>query len=332
MRIIFNLISVGAANNGGTATIFHSANILTAMKHEVFIVSNIENRFTWFPLTAKFMRVSKPFNYPNADAHIATGFKSVKYVDKAPLYKGKKFHWIRAHETWITNDIESVYKADTIKWVNSVCLQDFLKEHYNIDTEILYPGISPHVFYNDKPERHSSKPKYIVVGALLNKKPRKRYGWIKKAFTDLKRTYRDSIYFVMYGDCGKDLTRDIPGYSYIQQPSPTKLRDLYNKIHVWLAPTESEGLHICPLEAALCGCLVVGTDAPLAGMRDWLVDGETGYVACNGYSHFYSKILEAIECPGAKAKLLTDNAIDIITSRIGYRHENMEKMIELIGE
>jgi len=332
MIITFNLIGTGAANNGGTATLFHSANILTAMGHKVFVVSNIENRFTWFPLICDFIETSHPFSYPNADANIATGFQSVKFVASAPISKGKKFHWIRAHETWITKDVEKIYRLNTTKWVNSICLQDFLKKMYGVDTRILYPGISSHCFYNDKPERHGSKPGYIVVGALLNKKPRKRFEWVKKALISLKRMYDSRILFVLFGDCGKDIDNELPAYSYIQQPSQIRLREIYNKIHVWLAPTQSEGLHICPLEAALCGCLVVGTNAPLAGMRDWLTDGETGYVAHNGYSYFYSKILEAIDCPNAKAKHIADNAYDVITSRIGERYENMQRMIELIGE
>jgi len=327
MKITINAIDTGFSNNGGTKTLFHSANILTDMGHEVKCVSNHPNKFTWFPLKAEFIQTRHPLAYPDADANIATGFQSVKNVVAAPPQKGKAFHWIRAHETWITKSLGKIYNAPTVKWVNSEGLKFFIKREYNVDTELLYPGVDLDIFFNTNLRRYDLE--YFTVGALNNKKPRKRQDWLVRAFDHLNRSYGARAAFLMFGNDGKPLDIRLLN-AYIQQPSPAILRTVYNKVKVWLAPTYSEGLHICPMEAALCGCLVVGTTAELAGMRDWLVDGHSGFMSENDFGSFYAKIVEAVKCTSHKAMIIADTARNTIENVIGSRERNMKRMVELI--
>lgn len=327
MKITINAMDTGFSNNGGTKTLFHSANILTDMGHEVRCVSNHPNKFTWFPLKAEFIQPKHSLAYPDADVNIATGFQSVRNVVAAPPQKGKPVHWIRAHETWITKQLERVYKAPTTKWVNSEGLKFFIKRQYGVDTKVLYPGADLDVFYNTNKRRYDLQ--YFTVGALSNKKPRKRQDWVAKTFENLNRTYGAKAAFVMFGNDGRPLDVKYV-HAYLQQPKPDILRAMYNKVKVWLAPTYSEGLHICPIEAALCGCLVVGTTAELAGLRDWLVDGHTGFMGENDYGGFYGSVLAAIKCSGKDALKIVETARNTIENVIGTRERNMERMIELI--
>ena len=102
MKITFNLQGVGPGNNGGTATLFNSANILHQMGHEIQIVSEVFNEFTWFELDgpAYIKTDGLVSDYPDARAIVATGAHSVQHVLNAPASKGSKFWWIRAHEAW----------------------------------------------------------------------------------------------------------------------------------------------------------------------------------------------------------------------------------------
>ena len=330
MRITFNLQDTGLGNNGGSATIIRSVHELMKQGHEVCLVCNNPNNFTWFTIEAEVVHTDKGyFRYPDGDVIIATGFQSVKHVERAPNSKGVKWHWIRAHESWITKDLKSVYHASTFKMVNSVCLKDFILREYGTYCDIIYPGIDGKVFRNLRPERHSEKHKGVHIGALYNMKKRKRFNWIVDVFIKLKSIYKNEINFYLFGDTCRP--QNLPfDFTYIKQPTTDVLVDLYNRIHIWLAPTESEGLHICPVEAQLCGCLVVGTNAELAGMRDWLEHGVTGFVSQNDLKSFFEKTIDAIEMPESEANILVNNAINIIRKKIGTRYKNMKRMVKLL--
>ena len=75
---------------------------------------------------------------------------------------------------------------------------------------------------------------------------------------------------------------------YLYKPTPDQLREFYNEVDFWIAPTKKEGLHIPPQEAMLCGCVLIGTggkstkdDYALSGMHDYLVHNETGFAVDN---------------------------------------------------
>ena len=170
MRITINCIGTGCGDNGGTATLFHSANVLSRFGHEINIVSDKESYFTWFSLKGpRFIKAYKD-EYPNADILIATGAGSVKHVREAPKEKGLKFWWIRAHETWIAtqDDLMKMYQIPTIrKMVNSSDLQRYIKRKAGERFQIIRPGNDFHVFYQTRKRDWQSK-EIFTLGALHN--------------------------------------------------------------------------------------------------------------------------------------------------------------------
>ena len=133
MKIIFDLRRVGLGNQGGSSTLVKSGNTLVNMGHEVIFVDSMKNKHTWTPLEAKHIRRHDDKNLPDGDVIIATGYKSVSKTMKAPAKCGIKAHWIRAWEHWQYSEkdiVDKVLKPDTIKLVNSICLQNKLKKYY----------------------------------------------------------------------------------------------------------------------------------------------------------------------------------------------------------
>jgi hypothetical protein len=131
MRILFDLRTIGLGDNGGSSTIVKSANTLIDLGHDVILISTGRNQHTWTKLKAKYVTPSRNRQVPNADAVIATGFRTVKPTMSLPDRCGIRAHWIRAWETWQIKEEEIVNKVlnqPTIKLVNSLCLQDKLKE------------------------------------------------------------------------------------------------------------------------------------------------------------------------------------------------------------
>ena len=100
MKLTFDLRRTGLGNNGGSATIIKSANMLQKLGHEVFIIDSIKNKHTWNKLEVPHLICKKNKEIPNADIIIATGYRSAQTTVDAPKRCGVKFHWIRAWETW----------------------------------------------------------------------------------------------------------------------------------------------------------------------------------------------------------------------------------------
>jgi glycosyltransferase involved in cell wall biosynthesis len=65
---------------------------------------------------------------------------------------------------------------------------------------------------------------------------------------------------------------------HIKHPDSPTLNRWYNGLKVWFAPTELEGLHNPPMEAALAGCALVCSDHPRNGMWDYVISNETALV------------------------------------------------------
>ncbi len=277
MRITFNLQNVGAGNNGGTATLFHSANILHALGHKVNVVSDMENRFTWFELDGPEFVQTYRDDYPDADVLIATGTNSMKYVVNASKSKGIKFWWIRAHETWIVDlkTLLSRYKNPNVrKMANSEDLRKHIKKETGEKAVLMRPGLDFDMFRPAHKRDWLSK-KDLVIGALYTERPSKRFKWVHYIIAGL-RGKGISCKLKLFGTWEPPIALDYD--EYLEKPAPERLARMYNEVDFWIAPTKMEGLHIPPQEAMLCGCVVIGAAGELNGMNDYIQHEATGHL------------------------------------------------------
>ena len=103
MKIIFNSVNSGLANNGGSQRIIRMALALKNFGNEAIIISNRKNRFTWFDFDHSIVQEANedPTTWPKCDVIIATGCSTIWETVAYPyLSKEKKFYWIRGFETW----------------------------------------------------------------------------------------------------------------------------------------------------------------------------------------------------------------------------------------
>ncbi len=331
MRITFNLHNTGAGNNGGTATLFHTANILHSLGHTVFIVSNIENSFTWFNLKGPEFMLHKDIDFPNADVLIATGVKSVKSTLAAKGNKGIKYWWVRAHETWSAPDghLYAYYRNVNInKIVNSLCLQNYIQGKMDLTFPIIRPG-TDNDFFKPVKKRNWAMKKIWNLGALYNEKERKRFSWITEIYDGLKKK-KVAVRLHLFGT--DSLPDDLECTSYIQNPNSQQLLDFYNKVDLWLAPTKSEGLHMPPQEAMLCGCVLFGANEKLSGMVDYLEDGETGFIIenCQEAIQLISNSVSSKEARKLLESVSSKGREKIIS--LGDRTTNIKKMVQLFED
>jgi len=322
MKIIFNLQSCGLGNNGGSSTIVKSANALVDLGHQVTILDSGKNQHSWTPLKADHIRGDPP----DADAVIATGYKTVGRTLKLPDRCGVKYHWIRGWETWQMRESEiheKILKTPTIKLVNSICLQKKLNS-FGVESTIIRPG---HDFNQLFPTHQGHNRDCVVLGGLYNTRHNsKRTNWIFDAVRLFKFRYRVKLW--MFGASSLQTNSDIVD-EYVKNPAPGIKNEIYNGCDIWLAPTTNEGLHICPAEAMLTECPVVGTDAEMSGMQDYLFDGVTGLVSSNDLNQFCKRIEYLIRFPDKRIKYGQAARNQILS--MGDRQSNMKKLVQLIS-
>lgn len=316
---------MGLGNNGGSSTLVKSANTLKELGNEVFLIDSGSSKYTWSKLNCGHLVIkSGKTTIPEADFIISTGYKSVTYTLSAPKLSGIKCHWIRGWETWQLPEekiVSSILAAPTIKFVNGLCLQERLKK-YNCDSYLVRPGYD----LNDYFPMNIRSDSKIILGGLYTKgkhEHTKRPDWILNVFNTLRKKY-NFLDLWMYGPI--DGPAGIGFYS--KSPSMAEKNFLYNNVHLWLAPASLEGLHMPPAEAMLTECPVVGTNAEMSGMKDYLIQGITGIVTENNFDRFISGCELLIKNEFLRNEMAPQSRKRIL--KIGSREKNMKNFVKLL--
>lgn len=313
MKIIFNGLNSGLGNNGGSRTILLSQKVLKQLGHKCVVVST-KDEFTWFDHDGVVDYIPR-----NADAVI--NIAAVDYKSTLNMPVEKKFAWWRAHESWSMPEstLMELYRDKRIKnIVNSKGLQRKLKEEAHADSVVVYQGIDFDLW-----ENRQLRPKdKIRIGALHTKQPRKRW----KDFVKLAKILgTDKYEYVGMGSAAPKNAGFLTDFK--ENANVEELNNLYSSCHIWVATTVSEGLHNVPMEASLCGCLVVCAREPLNGMMyDYAFDGKTAMI--------YDKkdIQQAAELIKDPDWSLIPNMQDHLRSEIGTREENMHRMLTYLED
>lgn len=334
MRITFNLQGVGLANNGGSATIVNSANVLSELGHKVYLVSEKENMLDWVKIDRggpKYIKTNGAVaSYPDAHVLVATGAFSVQHVLNAPSTKGSKFWWVRAHESWAMSEdkLLSYYRNPYIQpLVNSIGLRTFILRKTGRNSEVMRSGMDLKRFRPTISRNWQGKAKFVLGGLHCNKS-RKRTNWITEIYETCKAR-KIIVELNLFGDHDK-LSVGMKAEWYLRNPSGRELCEFYNGVDIWLAPTKSEGLHMPPQEAMLCGCVVIGADELLSGMRDYLTEKHSVFGRTGFFMNHWSDAVDLIEQLWWKDRdvlqKVSENGRRMILS-MGDRTENMKRLV-----
>jgi len=307
MKLAFNTVNSGLANGGGSRTVILCSQTLEKLGHKCDIIG-VDDRFTWFE-----HKPIIPYFPSDLDVVIATACTTVGSTlrSNVPI----KAWYIRGHESWVYSEeqLKTCYKADLFNIVNSKGLKQKLAA-YGADSVVIYPGIDS--FWENRNLRSKDK---IRIGCLYQKKPTKRW----EDFAALAKIlgYKDYEY-VGFGD---KMRNDEFLVDFKSNPTLDELINFYSSCHIWFAPTELEGLFNVPIEAALCGCLIVCSDAPMNGQGfDYAFNDNTAMVYEARNIEHAAKI---IRNPNWDVIERMDNHL---RNNIGSREKNMKKMISLL--
>ena len=308
MNIGFNLLCVGMGNNGGTRTLLKCVETLKGLGHNAYMLAAVDN-FKWFEHEAPLRGVPD-----NLDVIIAASCYDVESTLSARV--DKKAWYIRAHEDWLYPDhtLGVLYNKHTINLVNSVGLQNKLLT-FGAESEVIYQGIDLDLWYNEY-----LRPEYIYrIGCLHTTQSRKRW----KDFVKLHDMLGDFDY--EYVGIGSSVPKDA---SFLKEfkcnASPEELRELYSSCHFWFAPTENEGLHNVPMEASLCGALVVCSDNKDNGMVSDYAFDSTAMIYRFGHLDEAVDLIRDPDWPKTPAMQ------EYIENVIGSREDNMIKLVNYL--
>ena len=306
MNIVFNFNNCGMGNNGGTRTILYCQKTLEKMGHNCDIITPID-KFTWF-------KHKPPLCNPpsNIDILIATSCKTVDSTLKIPAKK--KAWYIRAHETWAMSEKELIkkYNSGLVNIVNSNALKEQL-EQYGIKSTVVYQGIDIEQWYNTNPSKSSK----ITIGCLHTTQPRKRW----KDFIKLANILGHKNY--NYVGIGSSQPREQFLSNFVLNGDSNQLRELYSSCDIWFAPTNSEGLHNVPMEASLCGCLIVCSDAPLNGMIKDYANEKTAMIYPSKDINEAARLIQNAQWDLIKPMQ------NYIKTNIKSRRDNMQALVSL---
>jgi glycosyltransferase involved in cell wall biosynthesis len=216
--------------------------------------------------------------------------------------------------------------------VNGIQLQQKLAG-YGVASHLVRPGYDFGQF-NCLNARNGSDQ--VILGGLYNtgkKRSGKRVDWIFEAVRKLKQEFNVNLWMFgveklsVSGDKAYDESR-LYIDEYKQLPSPETKNEIYNQVDIWLAPTELEGLHKPPAEAMLTECPVVGTDAELSGMSDYLTHNETGLVADNNLESFIDQVRILVADKELRRRLGKQARQNVLV--LGDRKANMLKMVGVL--
>ena len=310
MNILFNALVCGLGNCGGARTVLLCQQELIKLGHVCNVATMVDN-FTWF-------EHKQVINYIPSDTDVIINVSAQDYVVTRNSNVPKKYAWWRAHEDWSNTEdflIKCYLDKEVKNIVNSVGLQKRLAS-YGAESVVVYQGVDI-----DKWEDINLRPENkIRIGCLYTKQPRKRW----KDFVRIEESLGTEKYeYVSVGN-------EIPGDTFLTKSVSNvgyeELEMVYSSCHMWFAPTDSEGLHNVPIEANLCGCLVVCSDHELNGMvLDYAFD-DTAMI------YEFGDLKQASELISSPDWSLVGNMQEHIINNIGTREDNMKKMVDVLGD
>lgn len=311
MKIVFNGLQSGLANNGGSKTIVTAVNILNNLGCICDIAAVVDN-FTW-------IEHRPTLKYLPSDYDVVVNIAAVDYQVTKVCDISKKVAWWRGHEIWANSEdylISCYTDKQVYNLTNSKGLQHKLKL-YGAESDVLYQGIDLDRWYDTGLVRND---KSLVIGCLYGTKVTKGWSSFLKLIEKLGSNYK----FIGFGltECpGVDLLDE-----YYVNPSYEELLKIYNSIDIYFSPTILEGLHNPPMEAALCGAALVCNNNISNGMVLDYANMETAFIYDFMDIDSAVNIIKNVTKKELAEK--TDNLVDYIRNVICDRETNMLKFIK----
>ena len=231
-----------------------------------YFISNLSQEKNKCLIISSSFAVGKGFRSKKNQLHICYfQARNQRYIwDEENIYFTKLQAFILNPILYLLRkiDIRQSKRPDFIV-ANSFFVKDWIKKHYKIDCEVIYPPVDTKLFKLEK-----NKSGYYITTARLE--PYKRIDLIVDAFNNIN----EELYIVGDGSTKKSLkakaNENIKFYDFLDAES---VMNLVSKAKAFIhAGIEDFG--IAPVEAQSCGTPVIAFNK--GGVSETVVDGKTG--------------------------------------------------------
>jgi len=325
---------------GGARAILTYADRLARRGHDVTVVvpakrpwrafwRNVRRRGPdWIPgfrARVRWVTGWDPARLPKADALIATAWRSVDAVARAPGNAGTKFYFIQHYESLYHGDpakVDSTYALPLKKIVISSWLQDIMRERFGSAAEVLVTPVDRDLFH---PVEGARSDDALRVLMLHHDYPWKGVREGLEAMAAVKVRHPE----VLLVGFGVKRPREALPYEEFHENLPQeRLAWLYSRCPIYLCPSWDEGLGMPPMEAMACGAALVTFDN--GGCRDYALDGETALVAPRRDVAALAQALERVVTDRWLRDRLAERGRDFVTSRFDWDRaaERLEGMLK----
>ena len=313
---------------GGVRAILTYADRLAGRGHDVTVVVPVKRPWRawarnfraegpdWIPgFRARVRWVSgwDSARLPDADAVVATAWKSAEVVARAPAQAGAKFYFVQHYESLYHGDpprVDATYALPLRKTVISSWLKDIMKERFASAAETLVTPVDPELFH---PVEGARSDDALRVLMLHHDYPWKGVREGLEAVAAVKVRHPE----VLLVGFGVKRPREAVSYDEFHENLPQeRLAWLYSRCPVYLCPSWDEGLGMPPMEAMACGAALVTFDN--GGCRDYATDGETALVAPRRDVAALAQALERMVAGRAQRERLARQGQAFVTSRFDW--------------
>lgn len=302
MKINFVLPGASSTPSGGFRMVYEYSNWLVSRGHSVTIIhpaylgeGDHESRVSYYRRACTryfgrlFMRRWKPkwfsvrpevelrwvpwlskTTISDADIIIATYWRTAELVAPFSATKGRKFYFIQGLETWGGNEsrVLATWQLPFTRIVIAQWLGKLL-ESYGASHHIIQNGINNNIFYRDN---EFTPREQFLIGMMWHALPLKGSS---DGLSILNKMHEkdEKIKAILFGTMPRPSI--IPSWiEYVERPASAKLREIYNRCIVFLAPSHGEGWGLTASEAMMCGSAVLATSTQ--GHLEFIEDGKSG--------------------------------------------------------
>ncbi len=218
----------------------------------------------------------KSENILDSDVVIATSWETAEYVNNYPKQKGIKFYLIQHYETWSgpKDRIDNTWKYP----LHKIVIAEWL---YKKGLEL---GISESMMKHIP--NGIDHDKYRIINDVSSREKiismlYSTVSWKGSAegieALKIAKSKHDDLKVILFGVSSPP--ENLPKWiKYVKNPPQDYLvRNIYNKISIYLCSSWTEGWHLPPAEAMACGCAVVSTEN--TGVVDYITNMESGLLS-----------------------------------------------------
>lgn len=241
---------------------------------------------------------------PDADAVVATWWRTAEEVNALSPRKGAKVYFLQHYEIHPGLPIDRVkgtwrlplHKVAVHRW-----LADIARDEYGDHDVSVVPNSVDTELFNAPPRGKQPVP---TIGMMYSEAGFKGCDVAIRA-VELARETRPDLRFVAFGAIPESPRLPLPpGTEYFQSPPQATIRDIYARCDAWLFSSRFEGFGLPILEAMACRTPVIGT--PAGAAPDFLSEGRGLLVPLDDPQAMADAILRIAGMPDAQWRAMSE--------------------------